>query len=100
VTSDNPRSESPRAIIDEVLVGLDHVGGRRLVEVDRRSAIERALELARPGDTVLIAGKGHENTQTIGSEVLPFDDRVEALELLGVERSSALTASLASGVRG
>ena len=83
VTSDNPRTENPRAIIDEVLVGFDHVGGRRLVEVDRRSAIERAFELARPGDIVLIAGKGHENTQTIGAEVLPFDDRVEALELLG-----------------
>jgi len=82
VTSDNPRSESPRAIADEILVGLDAAGGRRFVELDRRLAIERACELARPGDTVLIAGKGHENTQTIGAEVLPFDDRVVALEVL------------------
>ena len=82
LTSDNPRSEDPRAIIDEILVGFERVGGRRIVEVDRGAAIARALELARPLDVVLIAGKGHENTQTIGTEVLPFDDRVVAQERL------------------
>ncbi len=88
VTSDNPRSESPRVIIDEILAGFDASGCRYLVEVDRREAIQRALEHARRGDVVLIAGKGHENTQTIGAEVLPFDDRVEALAVLrGRERA-------------
>jgi UDP-N-acetylmuramoyl-L-alanyl-D-glutamate--2,6-diaminopimelate ligase len=98
VTSDNPRSENPRAIIDEILVGFDHAGGRRLVEVDRRGALERAFEVARPGDIVLIAGKGHENTQTIGAEVLPFDDRVEALELLGAARTPMGAVSLSGAV--
>ncbi|MEZ6014103.1 MAG: UDP-N-acetylmuramoyl-L-alanyl-D-glutamate--2,6-diaminopimelate ligase [Planctomycetota bacterium] len=82
VTSDNPRSERPQAIIDDVLEGFQDQGGRRIVEVDRRRAIARALDAARAGDIVLIAGKGHENTQTIGKDVLPFDDRVVALEHL------------------
>jgi len=74
VTSDNPRSENPRAIIDEVMAG---VGSRRAatVEPDREQAIVLALHEAEPGDVVVIAGKGHETTQTIGERVLPFDDR-------------------------
>jgi UDP-N-acetylmuramoyl-L-alanyl-D-glutamate--2,6-diaminopimelate ligase len=83
VTSDNPRHESPRAIIDDVLVGM--IDGRPpVVEVDRRRAIHRAIAQARPGDGVLIAGKGHEQYQQIGSVKQPFDDRqvaAEALEL-------------------
>jgi UDP-N-acetylmuramoyl-L-alanyl-D-glutamate--2,6-diaminopimelate ligase len=83
VTSDNPRHESPRAIIDDVLVGM--TGGRPpVIEVDRRRAIGRAIAQARPGDGVLIAGKGHEKTQQIGAVKYPFDDRrvaAEALEL-------------------
>ncbi len=82
VTSDNPRSEDPSAIANAVVRGIDQESGRRIVELDRRRAIERALEIARPGDVVLIAGKGHENTQTIGDAALPFDDRVVAEELL------------------
>ena len=70
VTSDNPRSEDPAAIAAEVVDGLDLE-----VELDRRRAIERALELARPGDVVVIAGKGHEQGQEIGGRKLPFDDR-------------------------
>jgi len=82
VTSDNPRDEDPRAIVDDVLVGLR--GGAVDVEVvpDRREAIRRALELARPGDVVLLAGKGHERTQTIAGRVLEFDDRRVAQECL------------------
>jgi UDP-N-acetylmuramoyl-L-alanyl-D-glutamate--2,6-diaminopimelate ligase len=70
VTSDNPRSEDPAAIAAEVVDGLDLE-----IELDRRRAIERALEQAREGDVVLIAGKGHEQGQEIAGQKLPFDDR-------------------------
>jgi UDP-N-acetylmuramoyl-L-alanyl-D-glutamate--2,6-diaminopimelate ligase len=82
LTSDNPRSEDPEAIAREVLAGME--AGAATVQLDRREAIAAALEVARPGDVVLIAGKGHETTQTIGERVLPFDDRAVARELLGV----------------
>jgi UDP-N-acetylmuramoyl-L-alanyl-D-glutamate--2,6-diaminopimelate ligase len=79
VTSDNPRSEDPHAIIEEVVVG----GRDRLeVEPDRRAAITRALEDAGAGDVVVIAGKGHEQGQEVGGTVLPFDDREVAREAL------------------
>jgi UDP-N-acetylmuramoyl-L-alanyl-D-glutamate--2,6-diaminopimelate ligase len=79
VTSDNPRSEEPAAIIDEIVSGIDPVlisEGRVVVETDRRAAIARALEAAEPGDTVVIAGKGHEQGQEFeGGRKIPFDDR-------------------------
>ena len=81
VTSDNPRGEDPAAIAGEIVSGME--GRAPQVELDRRCAIAAALADARPGDLVLIAGKGHETTQTIGDRVLPFDDRVVASELLG-----------------
>ena len=81
VTSDNPRSEDPSAIIEAVLEGIED-RSTVAVEPDRRSAIAIALHAARPGDEVVIAGKGHETTQTIGDTELPFDDRVVARELL------------------
>ncbi len=77
VTSDNPRSEDPATIAGEVVDGLDLE-----VELDRRRAIERALESARAGDVVVIAGKGHEQGQEIGGRTLPFDDREVAREAL------------------
>ncbi|MGC9974669.1 MAG: UDP-N-acetylmuramoyl-L-alanyl-D-glutamate--2,6-diaminopimelate ligase [Gaiellaceae bacterium] len=80
VTSDNPRSEEPRAIVEEILAGIE--GGQVEVEVDRRAAIEQALARAREGDVVVIAGKGHEQGQEIARRVLPFDDRLVAAELL------------------
>ncbi len=81
VTSDNPRSEDPDAIVAAIVAGAG--GGAAItVEPDRRRAIEQALSGAREGDTVVIAGKGHETTQTIGPDVLPFDDRLVATELL------------------
>ena len=89
VTSDNPRSEHPRAIVDEIVTGLSRVWpdpARYATIADRRAAIRDALAWARPGDTVLIAGKGHETYQIIGSELLPFDDRVAARQIL-TERS-------------
>lgn len=78
-TSDNPRSEDPLQILADIQPGLDH---RAHVEVDRRRAIHHAIDLARPGDVVLIAGKGHEVTQEIAGRKHPFDDRQVALEVL------------------
>jgi len=84
VTSDNPRSEDPEAIMSSIIAGIpDHMRHRLLsTDVDRRRAIQRAITVARPGDVVLIAGKGHEVNQTIGTENYPFDDRMVALEML------------------
>jgi UDP-N-acetylmuramoyl-L-alanyl-D-glutamate--2,6-diaminopimelate ligase len=79
VTSDNPRSEDPRAIIDEILQGCR---GEVEVEPERRAAIARAVELAEPGDVVVVAGKVHEQGQEIGGEKIPFDDREVARDLL------------------
>ena len=81
VTSDNPRSEPPDAIIDAIMSGVVE-GASVLREIDRRSAIAQAFELAAPGDVVVLAGKGHETTQVVADLVLPFDDRVVAKELL------------------
>jgi len=80
VTSDNPRSEDPMKIIREIEAGMS--GAEHRVIVDRREAIRAALAEAREGDTVVIAGKGHETYQTIGSKSYAFDDRVVARELL------------------
>ena len=84
VTSDNPRSEDPRAIIDSIVAGIpDHLRHRlHGIFPERAEAIGRALRLASANDVVVIAGKGHETTQTIGSTVVPFDDRVVAREFL------------------
>jgi UDP-N-acetylmuramoyl-L-alanyl-D-glutamate--2,6-diaminopimelate ligase len=85
VTSDNPRSEDPAAIVEEIRPGLRH-GAPYTIELDRREAIRLALERAEPGDVVVIAGKGHETGQTFGPVTVPFDDRVvarEELERLG-----------------
>jgi UDP-N-acetylmuramoyl-L-alanyl-D-glutamate--2,6-diaminopimelate ligase len=74
VTSDNPRSEEPGAIIAEILGGLREPD-RAVVEPDRAAAIGRAVNMAAPGDVVLIAGKGHETYQVLGSRRVDFDDR-------------------------
>ncbi len=77
VTSDNPRGENPETIIAAIVAGLARPGNvERLV--DRRAAIRRAIAEAGPDDTVLIAGKGHEDYQQVGAERLPFDDAAEA----------------------
>jgi UDP-N-acetylmuramoyl-L-alanyl-D-glutamate--2,6-diaminopimelate ligase len=82
VTSDNPRSEDPEAIVAEILAGIDDREGVE-AEVDRRAAIGRALSRAEPGDTVVIAGKGHEQGQEFeDGRKLPFDDREVAREEL------------------
>ena len=102
VTSDNPRREDPLAIIDEILTGIDpekHVRfdaerlstwrGERSYAViaDRRKAIAAAVEAAEPGDIILIAGKGHEDYQILGTEKVPFDDRLEAAGALSTREA-------------
>lgn len=85
VTSDNPRSEDPHAIIDQVVAGIPS-SADPVVEPDRRGAIALALAAARPGDLVVVAGKGHETGQIVGDDVFPFDDRIvveEEWETLG-----------------
>jgi UDP-N-acetylmuramoyl-L-alanyl-D-glutamate--2,6-diaminopimelate ligase len=86
VTSDNPRNEDPLAIIAEVVAGMD---GDQTVEPDRAKAIERAVEVARPGDVVVIAGKGHERGQEAGGTVVPFDDAEVAGEALRALKTTA-----------
>jgi UDP-N-acetylmuramoyl-L-alanyl-D-glutamate--2,6-diaminopimelate ligase len=85
VTSDNPRSESPEAILAQIQSGMNGGRGRgpeRHVIEDRREAIAKALELARKGDAVVIAGKGHESSQVLRDRTVPFDDRQVARDLL------------------
>jgi len=86
ITTDNPRSEDPLDIIAEVERGAAEGGGRYVVEPDRRTAIRLALSHARPGDVVVVAGKGHESEQELADGSIPFDDRVvvrEELEGIG-----------------
>lgn len=87
VTSDNPRKEDPAAIIEEILTGMQDFAGRYSVEPDRAAAIAAALAAAKPGDTVLIAGKGHETYQIIGETRIHFDDREEVLNWFAEAKS-------------
>jgi UDP-N-acetylmuramoyl-L-alanyl-D-glutamate--2,6-diaminopimelate ligase len=94
ITSDNPRSEDPQRIIDEIRRGITpdtrRDSAQRIVTVvDRGEAIASAIQLARPGDLVLIAGKGHEQYQVVGDQVLPFDDVAVAREALTRRRSNS-----------
>jgi UDP-N-acetylmuramoyl-L-alanyl-D-glutamate--2,6-diaminopimelate ligase len=82
LTSDNPRSEDPLLIINDAIVGLQRTGTKFLVEPDRERAIEIALDQARPGDIVLLAGKGHETTQILRDRTIDFDDRQMARQML------------------
>lgn len=82
LTSDNPRSEDPLRIINDVVVGLQKVNANYRIEQDREKALEMAFEEARPGDIVLLAGKGHENYQILRDRTFEFDDREKAREIL------------------
>ena len=84
VTSDNPRSEEPMRIIGDILKGTDKKRRGLFIEEDRRRATALALSLAKPGDTVLLAGKGHEKYQLICGEKLPLDERETVREILGL----------------
>jgi UDP-N-acetylmuramoyl-L-alanyl-D-glutamate--2,6-diaminopimelate ligase len=83
LTSDNPRSEGPLAIINDAVVGLQKTGVKYSVEPDRRKAIALAINKAEPGDIVLLAGKGHEKVQITREGSLPFDDVEVARTALG-----------------
>jgi len=98
LTSDNPRSEDPLAIINDAVVGLQKSGVKYAMEPDRRKAIALAIQHAAPGDIVLLAGKGHEKTQVTKGKATPFDDvdvARETLASLGYECGSATQASRA-----
>jgi len=82
LTSDNPRSEDPLLIINDAIVGVQRTKAKVLVEPDRERAIEIALDQARPGDIVLLAGKGHETSQVLRDRSIEFDDREVARRML------------------
>jgi UDP-N-acetylmuramoyl-L-alanyl-D-glutamate--2,6-diaminopimelate ligase len=82
LSSDNPRSEDPLKIISDVIVGLQKTAGKYLIEPDREKAIGLAMDEARAGDIVLLAGKGHENYQVLADRTFEFDDRIEARRAL------------------
>ena len=87
VTSDNPRSEDPQSIIDAIVSGVPpQERGKVVVEVDRRRAIDRACSDAKPGDVVVIAGRGHETMQSVAGREIPFSDALVARELLAAAR--------------
>jgi UDP-N-acetylmuramyl-tripeptide synthetase len=81
-TSDNPRTEDPLDILKEIEIGLRRGTAPYRIVPDRREAIATAISMARRGDAVVIAGKGHEDYQILGSRVIPFDDRKLASELI------------------
>jgi UDP-N-acetylmuramoyl-L-alanyl-D-glutamate--2,6-diaminopimelate ligase len=82
LTSDNPRSEDPLAIMNDALVGLRRHDVQHIVEPDRARAIRQALEAAAPGDIVILAGKGHESYQVLKDRTIAFDDREVARAVL------------------
>jgi UDP-N-acetylmuramoyl-L-alanyl-D-glutamate--2,6-diaminopimelate ligase len=82
LTSDNPRSEDPLLIINDVMVGLQKVNAQYRIEPDRDTALEMAIDEAKPGDIVLLAGKGHENYQILRDRTFEFDDREKARAIL------------------
>jgi UDP-N-acetylmuramoyl-L-alanyl-D-glutamate--2,6-diaminopimelate ligase len=83
LTDDNPRSEDPASIVRDIRAGMDEHPRVNVIH-DRRVALRTAIERARPGDVVLIAGKGHESEQIVGDERRAFSDRAVAAEILGV----------------
>ena len=97
LTQDNPRTEDPQQIIDDILAGFDDAGRAKLtVQLDRRAAIEAAIDMAAPGDMVVLAGKGHEDYQVIGTVKHHFDDREVAAAVLA-ERFGRVAATEEGG---
>src|ERR1044071_2679306 len=85
LTSDNPRNEDSRLIIEEIIQGMKCMP---LIELDRRLSIEKAIKLAKAGDTILIAGKGHEKMQVFADRVIPFDDFAVTQEIVNNLKNS------------
>ena len=96
LTSDNPRQEDPLKIISDIVVGMQKSGGKYMIEADRAKAIKLAIEEARAGDIVLLAGKGHEDYQIFADYTIHFDDREEARKAL-VDRGYAETPNVGGG---
>jgi UDP-N-acetylmuramoyl-L-alanyl-D-glutamate--2,6-diaminopimelate ligase len=82
LSNDNPKTEDPLKIISDIIVGLQKANGKYLIEPDREKAIALAMDQGRPGDIVLLAGKGHENYQILADRTLEFDDREVARRIL------------------
>jgi UDP-N-acetylmuramoyl-L-alanyl-D-glutamate--2,6-diaminopimelate ligase len=82
LSSDNPKTEDPLKIISDIVVGVQKTSGKYVIEPDREKAIALAMDEAHSGDMILLAGKGHENYQIVGEEMLPFDDREVARQAL------------------
>jgi len=82
VTSDNPRTEDPKMILDDIEAGIADTGCPYIMEVDRKEAIRKAIEIYEPGDVIIVAGKGHEDYQIIGTEKIHFDDKEVIQEIL------------------
>ena len=82
ITSDNPRFEEPQAIIDDIKTGIEKTDGDYVEIIDRKEAIRYVIEHGRPGDVIVLAGKGHEDYQLVNGRVLDFDDRKVAQEFL------------------
>jgi UDP-N-acetylmuramoyl-L-alanyl-D-glutamate--2,6-diaminopimelate ligase len=92
LSSDNPKHEDPLKIISDIIVGVQKTAGKYLIEPDREKAINLAMDEARTGDIVLLAGKGHENYQILADRTLEFDDRDQARRALrerGYEEAQA-----------
>ena len=97
LTSDNPRSEDPLAIINDAMVGLQRSGTKYKMEPDRKTAIALAIREAGPGDIVLIAGKGHEKVQVTREGSVPFDDVEVAQQILRDAGYDCEAANAAAG---
>jgi UDP-N-acetylmuramoyl-L-alanyl-D-glutamate--2,6-diaminopimelate ligase len=89
VTSDNPRTEDPERILDDIEAGMHHDNHERIE--DRRSAIGRALDIASPRDVIVLAGKGHEDYQIRGTTKLPFDEKKVVAELVAERAGNGAT---------
>jgi UDP-N-acetylmuramoyl-L-alanyl-D-glutamate--2,6-diaminopimelate ligase len=97
LSSDNPRTEDPLKIISDIIVGLQKTSGKYLIEPDREKAIGAAMDEARAGDIVLLAGKGHENYQILADRTLDFDDRDVARRALGARGYGETQAEIGTG---
>ena len=85
ITSDNPRTEEPQAIIDDIKTGISKTDGEYIEIIDRREAIAYAIHNGRPGDIIVLAGKGHEDYQEINGKRYPMDERVIIKEILDAD---------------